>query len=217
MINEAEDEETLRNALEHFEFGFSNPMNVKQAEGMSTSTAPDVDGDSNSNMSNKEPNQKRVIENGLMFFRNNRKIKKFWSSDALKDSWKEYNSNIQNGSISALFLSLIIFTDQAEEFIERLNSKIKKKDSEEKKYKEKGNGKSGKEEARNERKRTAGFYKEQSSEEDSDEDSKPSRKKRQKVSAESDFDEESVEEEESEEMEGEDMDIDDEDSQWDSC
>lgn len=130
IIEDAEDEETLRDALDLIERGFSNPMNVKAVEEMPASARVERDMDSQSNASGKPPANKRVYENGLVFFRNNRKIKKFWSSDALKDSWREYNSNIQNGSISALFLSVCIFADQAEDFIEKLNSKLEKRNKE---------------------------------------------------------------------------------------
>lgn len=106
IIIEAEDEETLRNTLEYIECGFSNPMNVKPAEEMPAMTKVDQVSDAQSNTSGKPTGNKKIYEEGLVFFRNNRKIKKFWSSDALKDSWKEYNSNILNGSISALFLSV---------------------------------------------------------------------------------------------------------------
>lgn len=218
IIAEAEGEETLRDALETIEFGFSNPMNVKQCEGVSTSHSMEVDNDSGSNMSGKEPNNKKVIENGLVFFRNNRKIKKFWATDALRDSWKEYNSNIKNGSISALFLSVCIFSDQAEEFVDKISLKLeKRKKFEEKKSKDKTCKKNSIEDDRNDRKRRAGFYKEESSEGESESDSKP-KNKRIKVKNDSEFDDESeeesdeVEEEEAEEEE----EIDDEDSQWDS-
>lgn len=138
IIDGAEDEETLRDALDLIERGFSNPMNVKSVEEMPASARIEQDMDAQSSTSGKPPANKRVFENGLVFFRNNRKIKKFWSSDALKDSWRDYNSNIQNGSISALFLSVCIFADQAEDFIEKLNSKLeKKKETEELKSKDK--------------------------------------------------------------------------------
>lgn len=198
MIQESQSEEEMCEILLTLEEGFSNPMSFKPSDGVNSTKAMDMDGESQSNTSNKDSvTNKRIFEDGLMFYRNNRKIKKFWSSDRLKDSWKDYIISIQNGSISALFLSMCIFIDQTEEYIEKLSSKLeKKKQSDEKTTsKPSTNKKSAKAIERTERKRKAGFYKEESSESDSDdESSKPKRSKRQKTQNESEFDEESDEE-----------------------
>ncbi len=95
----------------------------------------------------------------------------------------------------------------------------KKKETEELKTKDKSGKKSSHDPDRMERKRTAGFYKEESSENESESESRPSRNKRQKVRNESEFEEESeIEESEEagEESEEEDAEIEDEDTRWDS-
>lgn len=183
IVLEAEDEETICKALLTIEEGFSNPMNFKSIEGVSASTNMDVDGEnvaeSVSNTSSREQFNKKIIEDGFMFYRNNRKTKKFWSSETLKDSWKDYIFNIQNGSISALFLGVCIFVDQAEMYIDKLNTKLESKKQNEEKSSKNTMTKKQIQADRNERKRRAGFYKEESSdsESNSDESSKKNKTK----------------------------------------
>lgn len=216
-ITEAEGEEQIALILLKLEEGFSNPMNYKPVDPTVIQNM-EMDVESQSHTSSKDfVANNKIIEDNVMFYRNNRKIKKFWSSDNLKDSWKEYISNIQNGGISALFLGVCVFIDQAEEYIEKLNSKVeKKKMAEERNSSSKGTKKISQKDAdRLERKRRAGFYKEESSEQESDDESKPRRTKRQRVQNESEFDEESVNDESMGEEEEEEEEADD-DSQWDS-
>ena len=123
---------------------------------------------------------------------------------------------IQSGSISALFLAVWIFLDQADTYIEKLSNKAeKKRERDEKSNKDKtsptNKQEKDKDHERYERKRKAGFYKEESSEDESDEESKP-KNKRRKINNESDFDDESLDEEESEEQSLEEG----SESQWDS-
>lgn len=224
VILEAEDEETIAKALLKVEEGFSNPMHFKPSYGATTNAPMEVDGESRSNASSKDfTTVNKIIEGDTMFYRSNRKIKKFWSTDTLKEAWIEYLADIQPGSISALFMCVCIFVDQAEAYIDKLNEKVeKKKAAEEKSNKDKGSKKSSKYSVdRLERKRKAGFYKESSEEESEDESKPPSRRnKRVKTSQhESEFDEESAEvysDEELEEDEDEAEGDQDEDSQWDS-
>jgi hypothetical protein len=219
LLIEAEDEVEVCKLLLTLEEGFSNPMSFKSAEGITLNTNMDVDNESQSYASNKDFTMtNKIIEDDLLFYRNNRKIKKFWSSDALKDSWKDYISSIQPGSISALFLSVCVFIDQAEAYIEKLNLKFEKK----KEVDERSNiqsKRSSKASERNDRKRKAGFYKEESSEEESEASSdKPRKTKRQKVDHESEFEDESMGQDSDEEAEddAEDEEMEDDDSQWDS-
>lgn len=216
LLIEAEDEVEVCKLLLTLEEGFSNPMSFKSAEGITLNTNMDVDNESQSYASSRDFTMtNKIIENDILFYRNNRKIKKFWSSDTLKDSWKDYIGSIQPGSISALFLSVCVFIDQAEAYIEKLNLKFEKK----KEVDERSNvqsKRSSKASERNERKRKAGFYKEESSEEESEASSKPKKTKRQKVQNESDFEDESMEEDFDGEAEEEDEEMEDEDSQWDS-
>lgn len=172
IILQSEDEEKICQVLLKLEEGFSNPMNFKSSEGAPESSNMEVDGESQSNMSNRDNvANRKIFEDGIMFYRNNRKIKKFWSSDTLKDCWKDYIANIQNGSISALFLSVCIFIDQTEIYIEKLNTKLEKKKQVEERS-NKCSKRSSKDSERNDRKRKAGFYKEDSSVEASEDQSK---------------------------------------------
>lgn len=172
IILQAEDEEKICQVLLKLEEGFSNPMNFKPSEGVPDNNNMEVDGESQSNASNKENlANRKIFEDGLLFYRNNRKIKKFWSSDTLKDCWKDYIENIQNGSISALFLSVCIFIDQTEIYIDKLNTKLEKKKQVEERS-NKCSKKSSKASERNDRKRKAGFYKEESSDQASEGESK---------------------------------------------
>jgi hypothetical protein len=181
IILEAEDEETLSIALLSLEEGFSNPMSFMTIEGVSASTNMDVDGEnvaeSMSNTSSREQYNKKIIEDGFMFYRNNRKTKKFWSSETLKDSWKEYISTIENGDISALFLGVCIFIDQTEAYIDKLSSKQEVKKQNDEKSSKNHMTKKQAQVDRNERKRKTGFYKEESSDSDEDDDSDKSSKK----------------------------------------
>lgn len=215
LLVKAEDEETIWEILINLETGFSLPMNMKRTEELPASVKIEVDGESASNISGKEmQSSKKIIEEGFVFYHNNRKVKKFWSSDTLRDSWKDYLESIQNGSISALFLSVCIFIDQTEEYIEKMNSRVEnKKKSEEKLEKQKMNKNPSRSTDRNDRKRTKGFYKESSEEESEGEESQPKRRsKRQKTNQESEFEDEMSVDEESEDFEEEEEES---DAQWD--
>jgi len=215
--------------LMKLEEGFSNPMSFKSSDGTTTTSCNmEIDGESMSHTSSKDlTSTNRVIEDGVMYYRNNRKIKKFWSSEKLKDSWKDYVVNIQNGGISALFLAMCIFIDQTEIYIEKLNSKLEKHNQAEEVSQQDKNSKKLSKQAERYRKRKAGFYKEDSSpdeseEEEEQEDSRTKRNKRRKLNNESDFDEEEEVEEDAEgESEGEydeeeEDEMEDDDSRWDS-
>lgn len=70
------------------EQGFSNPMTFKPHDGGQNVTA---EGDDNLNEENVDFRRtNKIIQDGYVFSRNNRKIKKFWSSDTLKDCWKDH-------------------------------------------------------------------------------------------------------------------------------
>lgn len=220
QLKESTEEEQILPILSKLEEGFSNPMSFKSADGITTTTNMEVDAESQSHTSSKDFTvNNKIIEDGVMFYRNNRKIKKFWSSDTLRDAWKEYLSKIQNGGISALFLAVCVFIDQTEIYIEKLRDKLEKhKQIEEKSIKDKVSKRSSKASERNERKRKAGFYKEESSIEASEDDSRAKRSKRRKLNNESEFEEDSVEEESEEDFEdeGDEEDMEDEDSNWDT-
>ena len=134
------------------------------------------------------------------------------------DSWKDYVGNIGEGSISALFLAVCIFLDQADTYIEKLSHKADKKRERDDKFQNDNSGrggKGGKNNDGNSRKRKPGFYKEESSDDsDSDEESNKPKNKRRKLRNESEFEEDSVEPESEEESENEGEG--DDDSQWDS-
>jgi hypothetical protein len=219
QLKEFTEEEQILPILSKLEEGFSNPMSFKPADGITNATNMEMEVESQSHTSSKDFTvNNKIIEDGVMFYRNNRKIKKFWSSDTLRDAWKDYLSKIQNGGISALFLAVCVFIDQTEIYIEKLRDKLEKhKQTEEKSIKEKVSKKSSKTSERIERKRRAGFYKEESSVEASEENSRDKRSKRRKLYNESEFEDDSVEDESEENLddEGDDEDMEeDEDSNW---
>lgn len=78
------DEETIAKCVQVMEDGYSNPMNYKLLSQVDLNQM-EVEEDSKSNKSgeNYVMNDKKV-DGEFVFYRNNRKIKKFWSSDALK-------------------------------------------------------------------------------------------------------------------------------------
>lgn len=233
-IESAHSEVTISKILLILEQGFSNPMSYKGYDDARDQNISTEQSASDENLTEFLRTNK-IIEGKMLFFRNNRKIKKFWSSDTLKDCWLSNIRNIseaegeENSSKSAedenesadsmeveispmLFLCICIFVDQTETYIEKLNAKAdKKKIHEEKKSLTKKPAKQQSDII--ERKRKAGFYKEESSDNESEEE-KP-KNKRRKHSNESDFDE--AVEEESEEMEVDDEEFEEEDdSNWDS-
>ena len=234
QIKIAQDELTIRKILLVLEEGFSNPMSYKSWEGVQTNSVEAED----DNLNESEVDFRRtnkIIQDGMIFSRNNRKIKKFWSSDTLRDCWKDHvdgndsddeeekgntsNENAEDKDIEVspmLFLWVCIFIDQTETYIEKLNAKAEKKRQIDEVSGKELSKKSSKQQEVVDRKRKAVFYKEESSEELSEE-SKP-KNKRRKLSADSIFeDEESIDDDESVEMEDYDDDEEfDDDSNWDS-
>ena len=135
IIIEAEDEETIWTALLAIEEGFSNPMTYKSLDSYNASASMEVDVDNSRdvphttdnikaiNVENKEYSvnnsissnwMNKVIDGDLVFYRNNRKVKKFWSSDSLKDWWRDYIASIENGGICNLFFAVCVFLEQTE-------------------------------------------------------------------------------------------------------
>lgn len=189
------EEEIAQILLNRIEEGFINPMNMKSVDSYKDSNHMEVESEKESSKSNKDMSlANKVIENDIVFYRNNRKIKKFWSSESLRETWKEFTLDIKPGDICPLFFSVYVFLGQTDVYVEKLQTKLEMKNKKQSHDSKSGTGHSSK----NDRKRKAGFYKEASSDDsDSGEGTTRRKSKRQKI-AESSFSEDSVEDNESE-------------------
>lgn len=84
ILLEATNELDICSALINMEEGYNNPMNFRSVSEVNQAHM-EIDGDNISNDSSvKIVMNNKIIEDDVLYFRNNRKIKKFWSSDALK-------------------------------------------------------------------------------------------------------------------------------------
>lgn len=213
-FNDAQSEKEIADALITLEQGYSNPMSFRRLEEYNLRNL-ELEGETQKDENGVIIVNNKIIEGDMVFYRNNRKIKKFWLSDTLKETWKEYVSTIEDGSISSLFLSVCIFLDQAEVYIEKLAAKAEKKVRDNKSSRSRQSKGTAE---RNERKRKAGFYKEDSSNDDSESEQKSKNKRKKLKDDESDFDEESIDDDDDEDMKelSEEEDESDQDSKWDS-
>lgn len=82
------------------EQGFSNPMTFKPYDGTQNNIVEAAEDDAGNDAGNEENidfrSTNKIIQDGYIFSRNNRKIKKFWSSDTLKDCWKDHVEEVES-------------------------------------------------------------------------------------------------------------------------
>lgn len=98
------------------EQGFSNPMTFKPYDGTQNNIVEAAEDDAGNDAGNDAVNDagndaenddgneenidfrstNKIIQDGYIFSRNNRKIKKFWSSDTLKDCWKDHLEEVES-------------------------------------------------------------------------------------------------------------------------
>ena len=91
LLLQAKTEEEICRVLISLEEGYSHPMNFKPIDSAKLDQKQlETDNQSNASSAQLIVMNNKIIEDKTIFYRNNRKIKKFWSSDALKGKFSTF-------------------------------------------------------------------------------------------------------------------------------